>query len=222
MFKYEKQKSNINGLSFIPNLVGQNDRDFINNVNGIDLSYKHGRVPEEFSVYNKTILANTIKDLRYQNALKCVVEIGVNRSGNKSSTQFILQNKDPETIYIGIDINPQMIESVYCPEKNTFGLVTDSSNHSKIMEYLIELKAYRIDLFMIDGNHSINQVCKDWVLTNALNIGGYVLLHDTNYHPGPYCVYEAIDEEFYEKQKYFTDMEFDWGIAKAKKIKEYQ
>lgn len=220
MFSYNKKESDVNGLSFIPDLPGQNDEDFINNVNGVELSYKHGRVEQEFSINNQTILINVIKDLKVENRLNTILEIGVNRSGERSSTRLILDNKE-NAKYIGVDVNKTLIDSIYNLENNCYGIVEDSSNTKIILDYLNSINVSSIDLFMIDGYHSINQVIRDWAFTNILAVGGYVLLHDTNYHPGPYCVYDAIDTNFYEKKKFFTNLEFDWGIAKAKKIKEY-
>ena len=43
---------------------------------------------------------------------------------------------------------------------------------------------------------------------------GVVVMHDTNEHPGPFAVFEAIDERLFDKTKHCTEGP-DWGIATA-------
>jgi len=37
-------------------------------------------------------------------------------------------------------------------------------------------------------------------------------MHDTNCHPGPVCVFDAVDEQLFSKTKFFEDKP-DWGLA---------
>lgn len=82
------------------------------------------------------------------------------------------------------------------------------------------INVQNIDFLFIDGLHSINQVVSDWKYTEKLSDIGIVGMHDTNAHPGPYCVYDAIDETIFRKKKYCPNN--DWGIAFAEKIGEKQ
>jgi len=226
LFKYEELKSNINGLKFIPNLLEyDNNNDWIENVymsNIVtNINEKHQKITKEFSEKNKLVLKALIDDLKAKNMFNVILEIGVNRSGEHSSTQFILNNKTKDTKYIGIDMQPGLIASIYSEQQNNYGLATDSSNYDQILKYINSLGVSKIDLFIIDGWHSVNQVVKDWKFTDILNLNGHVLMHDTNYHPGPYCVYEAIDENYYKKEKHLFSELYDWGVATATKIKNY-
>ena len=67
---------------------------------------------------------------------------------------------------------------------------------------------------MIDGWHSINMVYTEWLYTQLLSEKGIVVFHDTNGHPGPYCITKSIDPDVYDVYKYFTDIK-DYGIAVA-------
>lgn len=224
--QYKKLTSDIAGLSFIPDLGSDNEADWIGHgyINGIltDMNHKHQNVYPEFSRDNKKVLGDVMEVLYERNNLKNIVEIGVNRSGEWSSTTHLLKLKSLEVKYVGIDIAQHLTDSIHSPENNSYGLCTDSSNYDIVINYLKSLDINSIDLFIIDGYHSIGQVLREWKYTNLLSVGGYVFMHDTNYHPGPYCVFDAIDENFYKKKKFLTDREYDWGVAIAKKIKNYE
>jgi hypothetical protein len=56
----------------------------------------------------------------------------------------------------------------------------------------------------------------DWKYVERLSSQGVVVMHDTNVHPGPVVVFEAIDEKIFEKVKYCTDGP-DWGISVVKR-----
>jgi len=226
LFKYNQNESDIKGLKFIPDLIEyKNSDDWIPEayIDGVltNIQDKHNKITQEFSENNKQVLKSLMDDLEQKNKLNVILEIGVNRSREYSSTQFILKNKSLHTKYIGIDLEQSLIDTIYNESLNNFGLATNSSNYEQIVGYLNYLNVGMVDLFIIDGWHSVDQVVKDWRFTNLLNLGGHVLMHDTNYHPGPYCVYEAIDSDYYIKQKHSTTLEHDWGVATATKIKQY-
>jgi len=42
------------------------------------------------------------------------------------------------------------------------------------------------------------------------------VMHDTNVHPGPVSVFEAINEDLFEKTRYCIEGP-DWGIAVIRK-----
>ncbi len=212
--------TDIFGLKFRPS-VGDSfdalDWSNLGNVNGqvVDMNYKHEQIKVEFSDNNKKALLEVMSKLQTESKLNSIIEIGVNRSGEVSSTVCMLGNKPKETKYFGIDLMEHNLSNVRNHEQNVFCLATNSSNFNEIMNFCRGHGVDKFDLVLIDGYHSINQVMDDWRLVQHLNVGGYVVMHDTNYHPGPFCVYEAIDEEYFEKVKHFTDLDLDWGIAVA-------
>jgi hypothetical protein len=60
----------------------------------------------------------------------------------------------------------------------------------------------------------------DWMYSDLVDVGGVVVLHDTNYHPGPTLLVDAIDTSIYNVEKHcITDI--DWGLAAAYKLKSY-
>lgn len=223
LFQFSEQPTDIPGLKFRPSIENLDDADWIpvgqQNGQEVHLQYKHDAIKQEFSDANKGVLGGIVKWLEVNGGCKTILEIGVNRSGQHSSTQFLLDLKAPETKYIGVDLRPELIASVYNPANNVFGLATNSSNYDLISSYVHDVSGgMTLDLLIIDGWHSINQVLEDWKFTRILRPGGYVLMHDTNFHPGPYCVYEAIDDIKFRKEKHLTDQELDWGVATAQKL----
>lgn len=170
----------------------------------------------EFSVDDQRVLQEHIQSLLSTKDRLVIVEIGVHRNPYEdSSTGTILQNKRDQDIYIGIDIEDKsFLQSV---EKNIYILRTDSKNFSLVKSLLEQLNCSSIDLFMVDGWHSLNQVYTEWELyTPMMSKGGKVIFHDTNAHPGPYFVTKSIDTTMYHVQKYLNDIQ-DWGITVATK-----
>ena len=97
-------------------------------------------------------------------------------------------------------------------EAGVFVLKMDSANRAKVFELMDQKGLETIDLLFIDGWHSVNQCLADWRYTERLSPKGIVVMHDTNEHPGPFVVFEAIDETIFDKRKYCTEGA-DWGIA---------
>lgn len=206
MYNYKKLPTKIWGLKFRPTL-GENDdtRDCI----------IWDRFPlHEFSALNHYILLKELKKLN--NNCKCIVEIGVHRNEDLSSTCTLMDNKPNDCIYLGIDINDKSyLNDSY---KNIHTIQTDSKNYEEVLKKLEELGASQIDLLFIDGWHSIEYVCDyDWRYAELLSPHGVVLAHDVSMHPGPYCHFDAVDENLFQKTKYFTDV-CDFGIAVYKKL----
>jgi hypothetical protein len=181
------------------------------------MQHKHDRITVEFSSENKRVLADVLDELKAKNKLNSVLEIGVFRSKAESSTKVILDNKLDTTKYFGIDLLEQNLVPIRDDSKNVFALCTNSSNLDEIMNFCKSHSVEKFDLILIDGWHSINQVVLDWRFVEHLNDGGFVVMHDTNYHPGPHCVFDAIDETKFEKARRAI-AEFDWGIATARKL----
>jgi hypothetical protein len=59
-------------------------------------------------------------------------------------------------------------------------------------------------------------VLNDFKYSELVEPGGLVILHDTNFHPGPNLVYQAVDENVFEKELYF-DNPSDYGLAILRK-----
>lgn len=235
VFSYEEIATSEWGLKFRPSInhshpgIGTNgdDLDWIEYgfIDGVlsSMQFLHTAVDQrggiEFTQNNKNILSQIMDSLFQEKEEINILEIGVGRSGINSSTEFIVNKKRINDKYIGIDIANHQLQHYNDSTKKQFVLCTDSSNTESILSFSQSKEISNFDIIMIDGWHSINQVLKEWKLVEYLNIGGYVIMHDSNYHPGPYCVYEAIDKMYFDKSKYLTDVKDDPGICSAKRIK---
>jgi len=210
----EQQLTSIYGLK---NELRYNDsRD---NMDWIPCDYDnyHQQITEEFSKNNKKVLDDIINELKI-NQFKYILEIGIARSKEYSSTYHLLKQKPEDTMYIGIDIDGTCIE--YLEQwnfPNTYTINTYSSNHQEIFNRLEVLNIKELDLLIIDGWHSINQCYEDFKYAKLLRKGGYILMHDTNYHPGPKTLIESMNNNIFETKKYFEG-EIDWGVGTAKKL----
>ena len=198
--KMEKKKTDLFGLKYRPTL-GAND----------NLDYLGGSLASiEFSECNASILKTYVT-----NDVKTILEIGVHRNPmENSSTGVFFENKNDNTIYIGVDINDKSY--LDNQEKNIYTICGDSSNHQIIYDLMNELNIKTFDLIFIDGYHSVNQVYSDWKFIEKLSEHGVVIMHDTNYHPGPSTIFDAIDDDLFYKEKHCTTIN-DFGIAVIKK-----
>jgi cephalosporin hydroxylase len=123
---------------------------------------------------------------------------------------FIYYSK---SIYIGIDINDK--SNLNNLEKNIYTICSPSENIDFVFEQMKQIGINEIDILMIDGWHSINQVYIEWEnYTKILASNGIVVMHDTNAHPGPYFLVKSIDTKLYDVYKYLSDV-VDWGISVA-------
>ena len=215
MYPIYKKEGSVNGLSFIPTLEPKLSDDVDGFINGV------GYVEQEFSACNRKVLAEALAELK---SPKCIVEIGVARAkgyseGGQSewentSTYMILKNKPKDCIYIGLDLEDK--SKLNDKENNVYTIMGDCSNHSAAYELMEKLGVNQIDLLLIDGWHSVNQCVRDWGYTEKLSSDGVVIMHDVHDHPGPQALFEAIDTNLYDKNKYCI-VPGDWGIAVAKR-----
>ena len=207
MYNYKKLETNTYGLKFRPTLNPQHDT--------ADCIVWNRNPPQEFSADNHSVLLYELK--RLGDKCKCIVEIGVHRGGANSSTCTLMDEKPLDCIYLGVDIEDKSY--LNDPARNIYTIKTDSRDRAKVFARLDELGAKGIDLFFIDGWHSIEYVCDyDWTYVERLSPHGVVLSHDVSMHPGPYCHYDAVDEAIFDKEKYFTTLEEnDFGIAVFRK-----
>ena len=202
MFSIKQIPEPIIGLKFRPSLEPEHsdDTDFCGEF--------YRPVPREFSRENQEVLRHCL--LQVPDA-HCIVEIGVQRNPPpESSTAILLQNKPPAAAYIGVDIEDK--SHIADPVAGIFTLKMDSSDRFKVFALMDQLNLAWIDFLFIDGWHSVRQCLADWQYIERLSPQGIVLLHDTNVHPGPVALFDAIDERLFDKTKHCTG-EDDWGIA---------
>lgn len=149
-------------------------------------------------------------------SLICAVEIGVTNSQYEvSSAKIVIDNMPKGAKYIGIDKVDR--SSKLKGNSNVYFLRTDSSDIETVREYLDKLEVDSIDYLFIDGKHSVNQVVDDWRYAELVQDNGVILLHDTTLHPGPYTLFDAIDESIFEKEKYFVNVKESYGISVIRK-----
>ena len=209
------------GLRYIPDLgETKNNLDKIKSKER-DKYY----VRNNFSKGNSEVLRSVIKEFKPRN----ILEIGVNnsKSYDHSSTfnfmEYLKKDKSKKTLYLGVDINRQNIRQVISENTELFWPETcqrmffhegDSAEFDKISNIIENKLSSRLDLILIDGWHSVNQVLKEWRLLKYLNKRGVVILHDTNNHPGPFEVVAAADPNFFKEiRQPFKGKYEDWGLT---------
>ena len=202
MYSIKQIHDHIYGLKYRPSIEPEHDdkTDFY--------SEFYRPVPREFSPANQDVLKQAL--LNAPNP-RCIVEIGVQRNPlPESSTGILLQHKPKECVFIGIDIEDK--SHLADARAGIFTLKMDSAHRFRVFALMDQLELERIDLLFIDGWHSVSQCLADWQYVERLSPDGVVVMHDTNVHPGPVAVFEAIDEKVFEKVKYCEEGS-DWGIA---------
>lgn len=212
-------KTDIFGLKFEKRYQNyKDDKDWLSNEYG----YLHEKIKEEFSEKDKIILLECINKLKEKKSFNNILEIGVYRSsltGGKeaSSTQFLLNKKPAETKYLGVDANAACVSNIVNHSQNIFGINCLSQDHDKVCKYMRQIGMNTIDLLIIDGWHSINQLYLDFKYTELLSEKGIVFFHDTNYHPGPKNLLECVDDNLFKIRKFYEGEE-DWGVAYIERI----
>jgi hypothetical protein len=196
-----KNPSNIFGLKWIPS-INNDDADRDGEISDI-------YPPVEFSEENQKYLKEYF--LKIRDKCKCIVEIGICRNRyDLTSTSILIDNKLPETVYIGIDLEDKQF--LVNANNNVFTIKGNSFDRQACYSLMKSLDIDKIDFLFIDGWHSINTVINDWQYTEKLSDFGIVGFHDTNKHPGPLYVFDAIDETIFDKFKYLEGQN-DWGIS---------
>lgn len=202
MYTIHERPDSIYGLKYRPSLEpGRDDNtDFY--------AEFHRHVPREFSPANQDVLRQA---LRTAPRARCIVEIGVQRNPlPESSTGILLRHKPVDCAFIGIDIEDK--SHLADAGARVYTLQMDSADRDRAYALMDRLGLDTIDFLFIDGWHSVNQCLADWRYVERLSPDGVVVMHDTNVHPGPVAVFEAIDEKLFEKTKHCTEGP-DWGIA---------
>lgn len=206
---FRKLPTNINGLKYTPSFIFP----FLDNKDRIAPFFWIKDVPIEFSKQNQLLLKDIL--IKNKDKINNVLEIGVSRSVNNSSTKIIFDHKCIDCKYLGVDIEDKSF--LDNPNKNINTIKVDSINRKTVFEKMKSLGINYFDLILIDGWHSVSSVINDWHYSQLLSENGIVILHDTSCHPGPFLLFGAIDEALYEKQKFFNDSISDWGMAVIQK-----
>lgn len=147
---------------------------------------------------------------------KVIVEIGVDACGGNTSTNTLLRFKSKECMYIGIDIEDKSY--LNDSENNVFTIQSDSANRSEVYKLLDSHGHEKIDFIFVDGWHSINQVIEEWKYWEQMAPNAVMAFHDTNYHPGPVAVLDAIDRDIFSVE-YFGRGDVDWGVGVVQRLK---
>jgi len=195
----EKQ-TNIPGLKFEPQMLYYN--------NFADGEVFTCPASVEVSKQNYDLTSRMIDDYMTDG----IVEIGVSRNGEGSFTNAMLSKKPNSVPYLGIDIN----DKTYLddPSKKIYTIKENSYSQDLIRKKLKEIGMEKISILFIDGLHSVDACINDWKYTDLLSDKALVLLHDTNHHPGPTILVEAIDKNKFDVQKFFENQD-DNGMAVA-------
>lgn len=162
---------------------------------------------EEVSDCNQQVLLNALFNL---NPCEAILEIGVNRNGDRSFTNVIHKHKPTSCVYVGVDTQDR--SEIHAPDQNCHFLQTNSHNQLEVRAYLQQLGVHELDLILIDGWHSVNTAVNDWEYVDLLRKGGVCVMHDTNAHPGPVALFDAVDPHQFEKHRHCVH-ENDMGIA---------
>lgn len=168
---------------------------------------KHAR--KEVSECNLKMLSKCFDIVKER--CRAILEIGVHRNGEESLSNVLLNNKHQRTIYLGVDIVDKSF--LNNKNKNIYTLQENSSNTDLVMNYARSIGIDKFDFIFIDGNHSINQVLRDWEYTRFLSDDGIVGFHDSAYFYGPENFLKNLNsEKWYIIHNACRD-EYDNGIG---------
>lgn len=167
---------------------------------------------QEFSDCNRQNLLDYF--LRVKDQCRAILEIGVCRNGDSSSTHVFLQNKPDNCAYVGIDLDDKSF--LNNSDKKIHTIQSNSSNIEDNYRTIAQLGITEFDFIFIDGWHSINQVLTDWEYTKWLSDHGIVGFHDVSCHPGPCYFIKALNTDLWTVV--INTCPNDWGIGFAWKI----
>ena len=163
----------------------------------------------EFTKENRDFLKEYF--LRVKDQCTAILEIGVCRNNQDSSTHVFLQNKNPDTIFVGIDLEDKSF--LNNPEQNIHTIRGSSNNIEENLNTIKELGVEKFDFIFIDGWHSVNQVLIDWEYTKILSDIGIVGFHDTTAHPGPMKFVKALNRDLWNVDENLSPTDHGIGFA---------
>ena len=202
--------TDVYGLKWRPSVEPKigNDVDWVNP--------SRGNWTIHWSQANDTALRKAWE--RCETSPKLIVEIGVHRpergDNGRSSTNTLLSLKDEDCMYIGIDLADRTFLNDI--SKNIFTVKGSSSDRDAVYKLMDWYGKETIDFMFVDGWHSVNQCVLDWQYWEKMSPTGVMAFHDTNYHPGPVALLDAVDESIFDIQIFNRD-EDDAGVAYVKR-----
>jgi hypothetical protein len=169
----------------------------------------------ERSNFSKMNRDELLRHLKMVPDCKVILEIGVmsNEEAGLTSTRVLLDNKNPETVYIGVDLeNKRFIND---PSRNIHTIISPSEYVDSVKVFMKALGVEKIDFLFIDGWHSINQCILEWEgYVPLLSEHAIIGLHDTNHHLGPrWLIDHGVDKKVWEIFEFPGDPTADFGIA---------
>lgn len=204
-FLIKPKPTNIPGLKFFPDMEPEVSNDQDGPAFGWITSI-------EVSDCNLEVVRRVVNGLG--NDLRAVMEIGVNRNGERSMSRVLMDERPKGSFYLGIDIEDKSY--LDNPAENTWTLKVNSHDQETIRSFIASKGVKNIDLLFIDGWHSVNTCVNDWRYTDLLSPNGVVILHDTNSHPGCVGLFEAVSDLQYKKVRYCTENDFGIAVFEAR------
>lgn len=171
---------------------------------------------DEVSDGNIDIVRSILVNVLGQNC-KSIMEIGVNRNGERSISRVFIDERPELCFYLGVDIEDKSYLDDH--KARTHTICCSSEEQVLVRTYLRSHGINSLDLLMIDGWHSVDTTVNDWRYSDLISPHGWVILHDTNAHPGSIALFEAVDEKLWIKQRWCLDN--DHGIATFKRRAYY-
>ena len=212
ILKVKQLPSDVKGLSYRPSISTELD-----DYDAIQTYLPNCRPPAERINGNIDVIKSVL--IAMSDSCQGIVEIGVvypsRKSDSNTSTEIFLANKLDSTPYLGIDLSDNT--HIDNESKRVHTIMCSSFEQEKVREKIKEIGMEKISILMIDGLHSINAVINDWEYSDLLAENGVVIFHDTNFHPGPVSVVDALDESLYKVIKFFNDRNDDYGITVVRK-----
>jgi hypothetical protein len=167
-----------------------------------------------------------------------ILELGVaDGNTNNSTTKILISNKRPQDVYCGIDIiqknawngeniniihspseyidiNINILNSLYTQRVEPLDSIGDTFEMTPSILPEESNVVNEIDMLVIDGWHSMEQLYKEWQYTRILSNVGVVFINSVNLYPGPYYISKSIDDTKYDIYRYLSDVK-DNGICVA-------
>ena len=220
MYTITKKETTINGLKYEPSITA----DGVTDSDDIRMPHVHmhgytGALNAPFSVSrdNCKVVEEVIAAIGPNN--NGILEIGLNAAFDQQSITYeLVSNKPPATPYLGVDAADRAY--LLNSGDNMHILQTNSTDQEAVRGKLKDIGIDKISILCIDGDHSVNTVINDFKYSDLLEDGGIIIFHDTNVHPGPVVVVDAIDTNLYKVKKHQTTHKSDWGIAVAQKLQK--
>jgi len=188
------------GLSFFPDLEPDLDNDR-------DMPYPGWLGCPEVTDCNLETMRMLVSELG--DRCQAIMEIGVNRNGDRSMSQVLMGGKPASCIYVGVDLNDK--SHLDDASRNIHTLMSNSHDQAAVRSFLAAKGVAQLDLLFIDGWHSVNTTINDWMYADMLSPHGIVAIHDSNTHPGDIALHEAVDAALFDKRRYCLG--HDSGIA---------